>query len=73
MLPAAFPAETLQARRKLHHIVHVMKGKNLQPSLLRPARLLFRADGEISSFTAEQKLECQHHHASFTTNVQGLL
>ena len=32
-------AETLQARREWHEILKVMKGKNLQPRLLYPARI----------------------------------
>ena len=49
-------AETLQARREWHDIFKVMKGKNLQPRLLYPARLSFRFNGEIKSFTDKQKL-----------------
>ena len=33
-----------------------MKGKNVQPRLLYPARNSFRFDGEIKSFTDKQKL-----------------
>ena len=33
-----------------------MKGKYLQPRLLYPARISFRFDGEIKSFTDKQKL-----------------
>ena len=33
-----------------------MKGKNLQPRLLYPARISLRFDGEIKSFTDKQKL-----------------
>ena len=33
-----------------------MKGKNLQPRLLYPARIPFRFDGEIKTFTVKQKL-----------------
>ena len=33
-----------------------MKGKNLQPRIVSPARLPFRFDGEIKSFTVKQKL-----------------
>ena len=39
-LLADFSTETLQARREWHDILNVMKGKNLQPRLLYPARLL---------------------------------
>ena len=49
-------AETLQARREWQDIFKVMKGKNLQPRLLYPARISFRFDGEIKTFTDEQKL-----------------
>lgn len=55
-LPADFSAETLQARREWHDILNVMKGKNLQPRLLYPARLSFRFEGEIKTFTDKQKL-----------------
>ena len=34
----------------------VMKEKNRQPRLLYPARISFRFDGEIKSFTDKQKL-----------------
>ena len=33
-----------------------MKGKNLQPRILYPARLSFRFDRETKSFTDKQKL-----------------
>ena len=55
-LSADFSAETLQARREWHDILNVMKGKNLQPRLLYPARLSFRFEGEIKTFTDKQKL-----------------
>ena len=54
-LTADFSAETLKARRWWHDIFKVMKGKKLQPRLLYPARISFRFDGEIKSFTDEQK------------------
>ena len=55
-LTADFSAETLQARREWHDIFKVMKGKNLQPRLLYPARISFRFNREIKSFTYKQKL-----------------
>ena len=55
-LTADFSAETLQARQEWHDIFKVMKGKNLQPRLLYPARMSFRFDGEIKSFTDKQLL-----------------
>ena len=55
-LSADFSAETLQSRRECHDILNVMKGKNLQPRLLYPARLLVKFEEEIKSFTDKQKL-----------------
>ena len=55
-LSADFSTETLQARREWHDIFKVMKGKNLQPRILYPARLSFRFNGEINCFTDKQKL-----------------
>ena len=46
-LTADLSAETLQARREWQDILKVMKGKNLQPTLLYPARISFRFDGKI--------------------------
>ena len=55
-LAAYLSAETLQARREWQDIFKVMKGKNLQPRLLYPVRMLFNIDGEIKSFSDKQKL-----------------
>src|SRR5574337_1906599 len=48
--------ETLQARREWQDIFKVMKENNLQPRLLYPARISFKYEGEIKSFTDKQKL-----------------
>ena len=50
-ITADLSAETLQARREWQDIFKVMKGKNLQPRLLYPARISFRFNGEIKTFT----------------------
>ena len=55
-LPADCSTEILQARREWHDIFKVMKGKNLQQTILYPARFSFRFDGEIKSFPDKQKL-----------------
>ena len=55
-LSADLATESLQARREWHDIFKVMKGKNLQPRILYPARLSFRFGGEIKSFPDKQKL-----------------
>ena len=55
-LTADLSAETPQARREWQDIFKVMKGKNLQQTLLYPARTSFRLEGEIINFTHKQKL-----------------
>ena len=48
-----------------------MKLKNLQPTLLYPARISFKYEGEIKSFTDKQKAErIQHHQTSSSTNAK---
>ena len=54
-LSADFSAETA-ARREWHDILNVMKGKDLQPRLLYQARISFRFEGEIKTFTDKKKL-----------------
>ena len=56
LLTADLSAESLQARRKWQNIFKVLKGKNLQPRLLYPARISLKIDGEIKSFSDKQKL-----------------
>ena len=53
-LTADFSAETLQAKREWQDKFKVMKGKNLQPRLLYPARISFRFDGEIKTLQASK-------------------
>ena len=55
-LSADFSSEPLQARREWHNIFKVIKGKNLQPRILYPARFSFKFNGEIKSSTDKQKL-----------------
>ena len=55
-LTADLSPETLQARREWQDILKVMKEKKLQPRLLYPARISFRFDGEIKTFTDKQNL-----------------
>ena len=44
-LSADFSKETLQARRGWKEVFKVMKGKDLHPRLLYPAKLSFRMEG----------------------------
>ena len=55
-LTVELSAETLQTRREWQDIFKVMKEKNLQPRLPYPAKISFRIDGDIKSFTDKQKL-----------------
>ena len=55
-ITADLSIETLQARKEWHNILKMMKEKNLQPRLLYPARISFKYEGEIKSFTDKQKL-----------------
>ena len=51
-LSAAFSKETVQARRGWKEVFQVMKGKDLHPRLLYPAKLSFRMEGQIKCFPA---------------------
>ena len=50
-LTADLSAETLQDRREWQDIFKVLNGKSLQPRLLYSARISFKIDGEIKSFS----------------------
>ena len=56
-LSAAFSKETLQARRGWKEVFKVMKGKDLHPRLLYPAKLSFRMEGKIKCFSDKVKLK----------------
>ena len=73
-LTADLSAETLQARREWQDIFKVLKGKNLQPRLLYPARISFKIDGEIKSFSDKQKLrECDTTKPALQQMLNGLI
>ena len=55
-LTADLSAETLQVRREWQDIFKELKGEKLQPRLLHLARISFKIDGEIKSFSDKQKL-----------------
>ena len=73
-LTTDFSAETLQARREWHDIFKVMKGKNLQPRLLYPARISFRCVNQRRNkklYRQAKAKRIQHHQTSSTTNAKG--
>ena len=56
-LSTDFSKETLQARRGWEEIFQVIKGKDLDPRLLCPAKLSFRMGGQIKCFSDKVKLK----------------
>ena len=66
--------ETFQARREWCEVFKVMKSKYLQPRLLYPARLSFKIEGEIRSFSEKKKLrEIVNTKPVFQQILKGLL
>ena len=56
-LSADFSKETLQARWAWQDVFEVMKGKDLHPRLLYPAKLSFRMERQIKCFPDKVKLK----------------
>ena len=56
-LSADFSKDTLQVRRCSKEIFEVMKGKDLHPRVLYPAKLSFRMQGQIKCFPDKVKLK----------------
>ena len=56
-LSADFSKEDLQATRGWKEVFEIMKGKDLHPRLLYPAKLSFRMEGQIKCFPDKVKLK----------------
>ena len=56
-LSADFSKETLQTRRGWKEVFKVMKGKDLHPRILYPAKLSFRIEGKIKCFSDKVKFK----------------
>ena len=56
-LSADFSKATLQARRGWKEVFQVMKGKDLHPRLLYPAKLSYRMEGHKKCFPDKDKLK----------------
>ena len=56
-LSVDFSKENLQARRGWKEVFKVMKGQDLHPRLLYPAKLSFRMEGQIKCFPDKVKLK----------------
>ena len=73
-LTADLSAETLQARREWQDIFKVLKGENLQPRLLYPARISIQNGCRDKKLFRQAKVKrIQYHQTSFTTNVKGTI
>ena len=72
-LTADLSTDTLQARREGQDIFKEMKGKNLQPRLLYPARFSFRFDMEIKNFTDKHKFEFSNTKPALQQMLKELL
>ena len=61
---ADFSKETLQARRGWQEVFQVMKGKDLHPRLLYPAKLSFRMEKKIKNKNSknDSKLTVINNH-----------
>ena len=57
-----FSKETLQARRNWQEVVKIIKSRELQPRLLYPAKISFRIEGQIKSFSDKKKTKGVHYH-----------
>ena len=56
-LSADLSKETLQEGRGWKEVFKVMKGKDLHPRVLYPAKLSFRMEGQIKCFSVKVKLK----------------
>ena len=56
-LSADFSKKTLQARRGWKEVFQVMKGKDLHPRLLYPAKRSFRMEGQLKCFSDKIKFK----------------
>ena len=63
-LSADFATETLQTRRGRKQVSEVMKGKDLHPRLLSPAKLSSRMEGQIKCYPDKlSQVKGVHHQA----------
>ena len=73
-LSADFSKETFQARRGWKEVFKIVKGKDLHPRLLYPAKLSFRMEGQLKCFSDKVKLkEFIITKPSFCEMLNGLI
>ena len=64
--------ETLQARREWQKIFQLMRTRGLQPTLLCPARLSIKIEGQMRSFPDKKKSKrIQLHQTSSARDAKG--
>jgi len=68
-LLADFSTETLQARREWQEILKVLKGKNLQPRILCPARIPYRR-GNKKFFQQTKTKRIQQYKTHSKRNIE---
>lgn len=71
-LSADFSVEIMYFKSELQNIFKVYEGKTLLTKNTLPARLSFRFNREIKSFSDKPKLRIQHHQARFTKMLKEL-
>ena len=72
-LSADFSKETLQIRRGWKEVFEVMKGKDLHPRSLYPAKLSFRMERQIKCFPDKVKLKEFIITKPFCEMLKGLI
>ena len=73
-LTADLSAETLQARREWQDTYQGLKGKNLQPPLLYPARQSFGIEEKIKALLRHEETERIHQYQTCAEEMlKGLL
>ena len=73
-LAADFSMEMLQARREWQKIFQLMRTRGLQPTLLCPARLSIKIEGQIKSFPDKRSLkEYSSTKPALQEMIKGLL
>ena len=63
----------MQARRDWEEVFNVMKGNDLHPRLLYPAKLSFRMEGQIKCFPHKVKLKFIMTRPLFYEMLKGLI
>ena len=72
-ISADFSKEILQARWGWKEVFEVMKGKDLHPRVLYPAKLSFRMEGKIKCFSDKVKLKKFIITKPLLYEMQGLI